>query len=167
MSPEPIKEPYFKYYMSLVKVEDLFAALNDSLEEQVSFFRGISSDQADHRYAPDKWSIKEILQHLIDTERIFVYRALTFLREPGVELPGYDHENYVKNCPLDQVSFDELIEEFRQLRCSSLSFYCNADKELLNNVGIANGNEMSVDDIGRILVGHAKHHIAMISERYL
>ena len=93
MSPEPIKEPYYKYYMSLVKAEDLFAALNDSLEEQVSFFRSISSDKADHRYEPDKWSIKEILQHLIDTERIFVYRALTFLREPGVELPGYDHEN--------------------------------------------------------------------------
>jgi len=167
MQFERIKEPFYKYYIGLVKEKRLIEAVENSAGEQIEFFSKISASKADHRYAEDKWSIKELLQHLIDTERIFLYRALTFLRQSNTELPGYDHEAYVDGLSLGHVTFEGLIEEFSDVRRSSLSFYRNIAPADLDRNGIANGNQMSIEDIGRILVGHTRHHIGIIESRYL
>jgi len=164
---EPIKEPFYKYYIGLVKEKSLIEAMENSANELVEFFNKIPVSKADYRYAEDKWSIKELLQHLIDTERIFVYRALTFLRQSNAVLPGYDHEAYVDELRLDHVTFEELIEEFSDVRRSTRSFYRNISPTELDRIGTANGNEMSVEAIGRIIVGHARHHMGIIESRYL
>ena len=167
MKFKSIKEPYYKYYTSLVGEASLIMALEGACDSQIEFFKNIDEEVVNYRYAAEKWSIKEVLQHLIDTERIFAYRALTILREDNADLPGYDHEAYVDVLKLEHVLYDSLIAEYRDLKQSNLSFLKNIKSSDYNRVGTANGVKMSIEDIGRMLVGHALHHIGIIKERYL
>ncbi len=117
-------------------------------------------------YAEGKWTIKEIVQHLIDTERIFVNRALRFVRCDQTELPGYDHNAYVPVSNANKRTLESLLEEYEILRLSTFSFFKQLNLEELQRTGIANGNEISVLAIGFILIGHPTHHFNVIKERY-
>ncbi len=167
MKFEGVKEPYFEYYMGLVKEEDLIEALENACNSQIVFFKSIDDKKGNYRYAENKWSIKEILQHLIDTERIFAYRALTFLRQEGAQLPGYDHDAYVSGLKLENLPYDELVREYTDLKRSNLSFFKNINSKDLKRSGIANGVTMSIAEIGKIMVGHAHHHMEILKDRYL
>jgi hypothetical protein len=116
---------------------------------------------------PGKWSIKEILQHLNDVERIFIYRALRFSRLDPIDLPGFDEEYYLEATSLDEIPYRNLLSEWSSLRESSILFYKNINSKFLDRTGRASGQEFSVKSIGYILAGHTSHHIEIIKERYL
>ena len=111
--------------------------------------------------------MKELLQHLIDAERIFVYRAMRFARKDKTELPGWDEEEYANHYFSAERSVESLTEEFETVRKSSVIFFENLNPQQLSETGIANGNEISVETIGRLIVGHNFHHLKLIEERYL
>lgn len=164
---DSIKVPYFQYYIDLVQEELVVDALKNSISEQIDFLGSIPLEKADYAYAPGKWTIRQLVQHLIDTERIFNYRALTFLREENAELPGFDHDAYTDNLKLEHVEYPKLVGELMTVRLSTVTFFENIRQEDLARKGKANGVEMTVENIGRIQVGHTKHHMGIIHERYL
>lgn len=117
-------------------------------------------------YAKGKWTVKEIIEHLIDTERIFQTRALRFVRQDKTPLPGYDENMYAAVSQANDRSIEELLEEYQIVRMSSYILFKNLDKNQLQFTGIANGHEISVLAIGFILIGHAEHHFGVIRDRY-
>lgn len=158
---------YYELYLNRVSSNTkLFEALEQQ-EELIQFFQSIPEDKQEYRYAPDKWTPKQILQHLIDTERIFMNRALRFAREDFTELPGYDENYYAEHCFSNKRSIEDMLEEYKVVRTSSIYLYKSFDGRVLLNVGKASGGSFSVRVIPFILCGHQKHHIHIIKERYL
>lgn len=158
---------YYEVYLDRVSSSTkLFEALNQQ-EELIQFFKSIPEEKHDFRYAPEKWTPRQILQHLIDTERIFMNRALRFAREDFTELPGYDENYYAEHCLSNKRSVDDMLEEYKVVRQSSIHLYKSFDERVLLNVGIASGGPFSVRVIPFIVCGHQKHHIHIIKERYL
>jgi hypothetical protein len=167
MSENDNKVPYFQSYINLVPEESVVEALKNSMNEQIDFLGSIPLDKADYAYAEGKWTIKQLIQHIIDTERIFLYRAVTFVREENASVPGYDHDAYTDNLKLDHVEYPKLVGELMTVRLSTVTFFENLRTEHYLSKGNANGIELSAENIGKIIVGHSKHHIAVIKERYL
>lgn len=120
----------------------------------------------DKVYAPGKWTIKDILQHCIDTERIMAYRAMCFARNEEQSLPGFDENEYAKHTNLENRSFESLLEEFEILRKSTLLLFKNMDKTMLLRKGQANNQRISPLSLGFVIIGHAMHHEKILSERY-
>ncbi len=120
----------------------------------------------EYRYAEGKWTIKEIIQHLIDTERIFCYRALCFARAETTPLPGYEENDYAANSFANNRDIDSLLDEFDQVRSCTLSLFKSFDKTVYEKTGISNGHPLSVRAIAYILAGHELHHMNVIRERY-
>ena len=120
----------------------------------------------DRAYAPEKWSVKDIIQHLIDAERIFTYRALRFARNDSTALPGFEENEYAPAAQGNKRSIDDLLSEFRALRGSTLDLFESFDKEMLEKVGKASGVDISVLAIGFAIVGHTRHHVNVIREKY-
>ncbi|MFD0932951.1 DinB family protein [Psychroflexus salinarum] len=160
-------QPYYDLYLNRVSSKTtLFEALEQQ-NELIDFFNSISAEKHEFRYEPEKWTPKQILQHLIDTERIFTNRALRFAREDFTELPGYDENDYAEHCFSNQRSIEDLLEEYKVVRSSSIFLYKSFDNQVLTNIGQASGGPFSVRVIPFILCGHQKHHIHIIKERYL
>jgi len=159
--------PAFQKYVRWVKDYDVLSLLDKNFKSSQSFFEKISKDKQDHYYAPGKWSIKEILQHLIDVERIFIYRALRFSRLDPIDLPGFDEEYYLEATSLDEIPYRNILSEWSSLRESSVLFYKNLNPKFLDRSGRASGQEFSVRSIGYILAGHTSHHIEIIKDKYL
>lgn len=160
-------KPYYELYLNRVSsTTSLFEALEQQ-SELIDFFNSIPEDKHEFRYLPEKWTPKQILQHLIDTERIFVNRALRFAREDYTLLPGYDENRYAEYCNSNKRSFSDLLEEYDIVRNSSILLYKSFDDRVLKNIGQASGGPFSVRVIPFILCGHQKHHIHIIEERYL
>lgn len=160
-------KPYYDLYLNRVSSKTkLFEALEQQ-NELIDFFNAIPAEKHEFRYEPEKWTPKQILQHLIDTERIFMNRALRFAREDFTELPGYDENHYAEHCFSNQRSIYDLLEEYKIVRSSSIYLYKSFDDQVLNNIGQASGGPFSVRVIPFILCGHQKHHIHIIKERYL
>jgi hypothetical protein len=141
--------------------------LEKDFKNSLDFFQNIPEDKHNYYYAPGKWSVKEIIQHLIDVERVFIYRALRFSRLDPTDLHGFDESYYLEAVSLDEITYENLLSEWRALRESTICFYRNLDPRFLDRAGRANGQEFSVKSIGYILVGHAQHHIKTIKEKYL
>ena len=158
---------YYKNYIELVQTNSLLDELESSVISIYSLLTGISPELSDYRYAQGKWSIKELVQHLIDTEKIFNYRALRFVRNDNQELLGYDHDEYVKQSKVNNRSITDLLEELRLQRKLTMLFFGNLDKDDLLKMGMANSANLSVRAIGFIQVGHVLHHTRIIQERYL
>ena len=158
---------YYKNYISLVTENDLISALDYSVNRSLTFWSKLSEDQGNYRYAEGKWSIKELLQHIIDTERIFSYRALAFARGETTALPGYDENEYADKCLADSRSLKDLIEELILVRKSTIVLFKSFDKNVLDNLGNASGSNLSVRAAGFIIVGHEIHHMNVVKERYL
>ncbi|UTW61955.1 DinB family protein [bacterium SCSIO 12741] len=159
--------PYFTRYIDLVDENDLMTALENNRVETLNFFSQISDEQGLHRYAEGKWSIKELFQHLIDTERIFANRALRFARKDSISLPGYDHDAFVPESRADRRSMAEMCTEFDLVRQGTLAMYRSFDDDMMAGTGNANGADLTVVAIGYLTAGHGKHHQRIIRERYL
>lgn len=160
------KVEYFQYYIDLTEASTSVEALQASFAE-IDFLDQIPDAKGDYAYAEGKWTIKELVQHLIDTERIFTYRALSMMRNPSYNLPGYDHDAYADASDVSHLSLSELVADMRLLRQSTLSMFEKLSKSELETEGTANNIQMQVGDIGMIIAGHVVHHNNVIRERYL
>ena len=165
---------YYYSYMDRIPEEDVVSVLEQQLDESVGFLSEISEEQSLHRYAPDKWSMRELLNHVNDTERVFLYRALWFARGFTEPLPSFDQEVGVAGAHADEFDWANHIEEFRANRLSTIAFFRNlpaqnleAGQEVWNRKGIASGNSFTVRALAYILAGHLAHHMAVLKERYL
>ena len=160
-------QKYIQRYLDLIPSENWVEELKDSGNQTLEIYQQLSEQQSNFAYAEGKWSLKILLQHLIDAERIFVYRALRFSRNDQTELAGWDEEDYAKNYFLEEISLKSLLEEFDYLRKPTVLFFENLNENILSRKGIANKNEISVETIGKLIVGHNIHHLNIIKERYL
>lgn len=158
---------YYGHYISQVPDGDIVTSLKQNLAETLTFLRGIPESKLDFRYAPGKWSIREIVGHLSDGERVFQYRAWRFSRADTTPVPGFEENDYVANAPFARVSMSDLIAEFEDLRRASIHLFENLDAEAMTRRGTANNAEISVRAIGFVLAGHVIHHMRVIRERYL
>ncbi len=158
---------HFENYIKLVDEENITAALKDQADKAQTFLNSINEEKSFYKYAEGKWSIKEVLQHIIDAERVFTYRALAFARKDINNLPSFDENSYAANSHADKRSWKELIEEFLAVRKSTEMLFKSFTEDNLRSKGFASGSEISVLALEYITVGHAKHHINLIKERYL
>ncbi len=167
MNPPQIQDypQWYKGYIDLVE-GNILDILATQAEEFTSFIKG-NSDKADYAYAPGKWTIKEMLGHIIDTERIMVFRLTSFARGEKAALPGFDENDYVTNAHFKDRTLESLCAEFTLLRKSNMFLIKSLSKEELNKSGNANGNQISVRALVFILAGHVMHHKNILVERYL
>ncbi|MBK7560731.1 MAG: DinB family protein [Chitinophagaceae bacterium] len=166
--PELSRVPeYFHRYINQVAEDDLLLVLEKQASSFLTFLENIPADKKDYRYAEGKWSLKELLQHIIDTERIFAYRALCIARKELAPLPGFDENSYADNSKADKRDWKELLEEFKIVRRSTQILFGSFDQEQSEASGIASGKPIYVLGIGFILAGHVNHHLTVIKERYL
>jgi hypothetical protein len=165
----PVNE-YSEFIATYIKALDdvnLFEELEISLHDFIRFVQNIPMDKFDYRYAEGKWTIKDIIQHCIDTERILAYRALRISRNDQTPLPGFEENDYVENTHATTRSIQELLTEFSAVRHSSLLLFKSFSAEQLTRMGIASNHPISVRAIGFIIIGHLKHHQKVFQERYL
>ena len=164
---EDVYPDYYQTYVSKVSDSDILMALLKNKKSTEDLYRGISAKMENHRYAEGKWSIKEVLQHIMDTERVMAYRALRFARNDKTDLPGFDQDVFAAEYHLDGVNIDQLVEEFLSIRNSTILFLRHITKEQLHHIGTASGWQMSVNALFHVIVGHTEHHNQIIQERYL
>ena len=163
----PVMPQFFDRYIN--QVDNIF--LMDALQQTPTFGQYIPASTleaiGDLRYAPNKWMVKDILQHVIDTERIISYRALRFARNDKTELPGYDEEIFGQTAHATRRTIADLYDEFAAVRQSSILLFGSFDNEMLLRTGVCFHQNISVLALGFVLVGHARHHAKIIRERYL
>jgi uncharacterized damage-inducible protein DinB len=158
---------FYRDYVNEVPGDDLNIALLLASDRLHALLDGLSDEQASHRYAPGKWTVKEVLQHIVDAERIFAYRALRFARNDSTELPGFEEDDYVPEARCDARMLDDLLKEHDAVRAATTTLFNSFDEQALDRVGTANGNRIGVRAIGWVIAGHALHHIRILHERYL
>jgi uncharacterized damage-inducible protein DinB len=158
---------YFQKYISLVDAETVTEAINKYSSSINVFFADIPEDKTEYKYAEDKWSVKELLQHVTDAERIFAYRALRIARQDKTPLPGFDENSYAAASNASQRDWKDLLEEFRAVRWSTDLLLQSFDENQLEQVGITNNNATSAKAIAFIIFGHLLHHKRILEERYL
>ncbi len=166
--PSPTSYPgYFQRYIDQVPEQDLATAFRNQLPVINNFLPSISEEKSMYAYEPGKWTMKEILQHIIDTERIFNYRALCFARKETASLPGFEENNYAANSNANSRSWQSLINEFAAVRRATELMFSTFTDEALATSGTANNNPTTVASIGFISLGHFYHHKKVMEERYL
>jgi uncharacterized damage-inducible protein DinB len=165
----PINEypNFYSAYIETLENVQLIENLEISVHEFIKFVQNIPMDKFDYRYAEGKWTIKEIIQHLIDCERIFSYRALRFSRNDKTPLPSFDEDSYTESTAGNLRSIQDLLTEMAVVRQSTLSLFKSFSQEQLMKIGIASEKEVSVRAIGFIIIGHQKHHQNIFQKRYL
>jgi hypothetical protein len=159
--------PYYDRYISLVPGNDVLAALHDQRRQALLFLSGLTEAQGDLRYAPDKWSLKEVLGHLNDTERIMSYRALRIARGDTTPIEGYEQDDYIRNSPFARRPIEDLIEDYIAVRRATISLFRNLDEPAWTRRGTANHNEVTVRALAYIVAGHELHHRKILEEKYL
>lgn len=162
-----INPPYYDSNIDLVRDKDILFTLEEQMNFTYAFLLTISEEKGDYAYAPGKWTIKEIVGHLIDAERVFAYRALRFARNDKTDLPGFEENDYVKNADFTSRSLADLAEELLILRKTNMYLFNSFDEETMSRTGTANGGEISVEAILYVIAGHQKHHMKVINDRYL
>lgn len=158
---------YFETYINCVEGHDLNKGLVLNGEALVAFFKSIPEDKCDYKYAEGKWTIKEVLLHIIDTERIFAYRALRIARQDKTPLVGFEQDGYVAYYNCLNRTILSLINEYMVVRKATVALFESFDDVALKSMGVASSHPISVRAIGFIVVGHENHHIKIIKERYL
>lgn len=161
---------YSEFYATYIKAAgngDLHEDLEISLHDFIRFVQDIPMDKFDYRYAQGKWTIKEIIQHIIDAERVFSYRALRISRNDKTPLPGFDENDFVENTNANDRHLQSLLTELSIVRQSTLALFKSFSEEQLKRIGIVSNNEISVRAIGFIIIGHQNHHKKVFQERYL
>lgn len=158
---------FYHKYVNQVQEENVNDAIQKNTESSIAFLNSIPEEKWEYRYAEGKWSIKEMVQHIIDTERIFSYRALCFARGEKQSLPGFEENGYADASRAERREIRSLIEEFETVRKSIEQLFASFDEEQLFSIGHANNNPVSVNAIGFIIPGHVQHHVNVLKERYL
>lgn len=161
---------YAEYYSQYIKQSgnaNLLDVLIESAQALNSLFETISDEKMNYKYAEDKWTIKDMLLHIIDAERVFAYRALRFARADKTNLPGFEHNDYVVVANANGRSKASLLNEYNAQRESTIQLFSNFTDEMLMQIGVASGNPMSVRALGFVTAGHETHHCNIIKERYL
>ena len=158
---------FYHTYVKLVQEDDVNEALSSNTEKTVSFLQSIPEEKWSYRYTEGKWSIKELVQHVIDAERIFSYRALCFARKEKNSLPAFDENSYAAASKAGNRSSKDLIDEFTAVRKATEMLFRSFDEEQLQSTGVANNNRVPVIGIGFIIAGHVQHHLNFLQDRYL
>jgi hypothetical protein len=165
--PEPGEyAPYYDRYISLVAGTDILGTLDTQRRQTMLLLSGRDESEGDFRYAPDKWSAKEVLGHVCDTERIFAYRALRIARGDQTPLPGFEQDDYVKNGPFAKAPLAEIIEDYIAGRRATLTLLRNLDEAAWTRRGVASKNEVTVRALAYMIAGHELHHRQILEERY-
>jgi hypothetical protein len=159
--------PYYFTYIDQVAGEDAQATMAKQLEESEALLATIPEDRSQHRYTPDKWSIRQVLNHITDTERAFAFRALWFARGFDAPLPSYDQNVAAAGAEADRIGWAAHVEEFRRVRQASISLFANLPPEAWMRAGIASDNRFTVRAMAFIIAGHWAHHVRILKERYL
>ncbi len=158
--------PYYERYIALVQGEDILAALDQQRRQTLLLLSCRDEDEGNFRYAPGKWSVKEVLGHVCDTERVFAYRALRFSRADATPLAGFEQDDYVRDGPFANRPLSDLIEDFIAVRRATLSLLRNLEEAAWMRRGIANNNEVTVRALAYIIAGHELHHRRILEEKY-
>lgn len=166
--PEPGEyDAYYAGYVERIGDAGVLRVLEDQIGELTELLRELGESDGDRRYAAGKWSIKEVLGHVIDTERIFGYRALSIARGEAASLPGFDQDDYAREGAFDLRSLGGLIDEYQHVRRATLALFCGLDETAWTRKGVANGVPVTVRALAYIVAGHQAHHTAVLRERYL
>jgi hypothetical protein len=158
--------PGYAGYVASVPGDDAWPALVAQGDEVERALGGLPEERALHRYAPGKWSVKEVVGHLADNERVFAYRALRFARADATPLSNFDEDLYAKTGRFDARSLRDILDELRTVRAATISLFGSFDAEALERVGVARGNPVSVRALVWVTVGHVNHHLGVLRERY-
>lgn len=159
--------PYYSIYIDRLPDGDIVDTLERQLPRATEFLRSIPASKADHRYAEGKWSVKQIIGHLADSERVFQYRAMRFSRADATPVAGFDENLYVANSRFASASIADLIREFEHLRHASVLMLRALDEEGFGRSGVANNHAVTVRALAWVMAGHVDHHMEIIRTRYL
>jgi hypothetical protein len=160
-------DQYFFTYISKVPAGDIVATLGAQASDTMSMLRSISEQRSLHRYAAGKWSVREVLNHISDTERVFVFRAMWFARGFDSPLPSFDQDRAVATAAADNRSWSGLVSEFESVRAGTLSLFRTLPEDAWLRRGIANDKSFTVRALAHITAGHVAHHVAILREKYL
>ena len=158
---------YFTYYFDLVESNDLLHELRSNANAIEGFLNSVSDEKWHYAYDNGKWTIAEVVRHIIETERVFAYRALCCSRFDETPLPGFNENNYISNLHSVKFSKTNMIREFSSVRESSICLFESMNTEMLKFMGNANGLQVSAEMLGFMIVGHTRHHVGIIEDRYL
>lgn len=168
MRPKPGDyAPYYENYISLVEGDDILKILNDQSKETQDLLNSFSEHKGNYRYADGKWTTKEVVGHLLDTDRVFAYRALCIARGEKKSLPGFEQNDYVSEGNFNRRDLFELNYEFRLLRESNLLLFRSFTSEMFNRRGFANETSVTVLAILYMIAGHEKHHMNVLRKKYM
>jgi len=157
--------PFYANYMSLASEDDVLPALTRQLEEMLGLLRGLPESIANTRHAPYTWSVKQVVGHLTDAERVFGHRAFRFARNDPTPLSGFDENVYVSNAAFDDSLFSDLLTEFELVRRANVLHFQQLPAAAWSRSGVANGNSVSVRALAYILLGHTRHHLEILRKR--
>ena len=157
--------PYYFRYINLISDGNILGILESQLNQALLFLKEISEEKSLYRYAPGKWSIRQVINHVNDVERVFVFRALWFARGFGLPLPGFDQE--LSSSKADEIPWSRHIEEFRTIRLATLAFFGNLTPDEWSRTGVADDKPFTVNALAYIIAGHQTHHQNVLRERYL
>jgi hypothetical protein len=158
---------YYFTYIDRIQQDDIVGVMEGQLEDVGKFLASISEEKSLHRYAPEKWSVRQVLSHLNDTERAFAFRALWFGRDFHEALPSFDQNVSVNAAHADEYPWASHVAEFRDIRRATLALFRKLPDEAWGRSGVASGNVVSVRALAYIIAGHVEHHAAILQERYL
>lgn len=158
---------YYRPYVEKVTGKDIMQVLEQQIGEVMPLLESVSEEQSLHRYAPDKWSVRELLNHVNDTERLFSFRAFWFARGCEDPLPSFDQDDAVAVAGADERSWSSHLEEFEAVRAGTLTLFRNLPEDAWMRRGVASGNPVTVRALAYICAGHCTHHVKVLRERYL
>lgn len=158
---------FYQNYIKLAPDDNVLEAIQRNTKNFRRLLKKIPRKKLDKSYEEGKWTIKELVQHIIDAERVFAYRAITFARKDSTMLPSFDENTWATNSMAAQREWKELLEEFKHLRAANERMFASFDDSQLRSIGTASNKEINVLALGFILAGHVEHHINIIKERYL
>ncbi|NNE78528.1 MAG: DUF664 domain-containing protein [Pricia sp.] len=159
--------PFYKTYIDVLGDVELLDMLQNQLGNFPQFIKSIPDDKFFFRYAPEKWTVAQVLQHVVDAERVFQHRAFRFSKGDRTALPGFDQDCYADNVLAETLSKEHILEEYEIVRKSSISIFKQLNREALEIKGIASNMEWSVGALGFVICGHQKYHRNIVRERYL
>lgn len=159
--------PYYKGYIELIPGDDILKILLEQTKDCQNILNSFPEHKGDYRYAEGKWTVKQAIGHIMDTERVFTYRALCIARGEKKPLPGFEQDDYVKTGKFESRNLSELVYELRLMRESNLLLFRSFDNEMMNRRGTASGYDVTVNALLFMIAGHMQHHLDILRERYL
>ena len=158
---------FYQGYVRTLDDDELIPHLLNTGNKLTSYGEKLNENQGNYRYETDKWSIKEVIQHITDSERIFAYRAIRFARNDATELSGFEQNDYVVEAESNNRNIRDLITEFANVRVTTIDLFSSFKEEVKKRSGIASGVNISVEALGYIIAGHCNHHLNILAERYI